>query len=56
MRKDCLHVGLLGLKSEEPAANVERMWLQIQKNRSAPSADIADTAADARFVPERLAA
>jgi hypothetical protein len=56
MRKDCLHVGLLGLKSEERAANVARMWLQIQKNRSAPSADIADTAPEARFVPERLAA
>ena len=43
---------------QERAANVARMWLlaQIQKKRSAPSADIADTAPDASFVPERLAA
>ena len=43
---------------QERVANVARMWLlaQIQKKRSAPSADIADTAPDASFVPERLAA
>jgi hypothetical protein len=34
------------------------MWLlaQTQKKRSAPSADITDTAPEAWFVPERLAA
>ena len=43
---------------QERAANVARMWLlaHFQKKRSAPSADIADTAPDASFVPERLAA
>src|SRR6201987_328005 len=43
---------------QERAANVARMWLlaQIQKKRSAPSPDIADTAPDAWFVPQRLAA
>ena len=43
---------------QERVANVARMWLlaHIQKKRSAPSADIADTAPDASFVPERLAA
>jgi hypothetical protein len=37
---------------------VVKTWLlaQIEKKRRAPSADIADTALDAPFVPERLAA
>ena len=36
-------------EEQERAANVARMWLlaQIQKKRSAPSADIADTAPEA---------
>jgi len=43
---------------QERAAKVATMWLlaPIQKKRSAPSADIADTAPDPSFVPERLAA
>ena len=42
---------------QERAANVARIWLlaQIQKKRSAPSADITDTAPKP-FAPERLAA
>jgi len=37
---------------------ITERWLlvQIEKKRRAPSADIADTALDAPFVPERLAA
>ena len=43
---------------QERAANVARMWLlaQIQKKRSAPSAEIAETVTDEPFAPERLAA
>jgi len=43
---------------QESAAAVVKTWLlaQIEKKRRAPSADIADTALDAPFVPERLAA
>jgi hypothetical protein len=44
--------------AEQERAAVVKTWLlvQIEKKRRAPSADIADTALDARFVPERLAA
>ena len=43
---------------QERAAAALKSWLlaQIEKKRRAPSADIADTAPDAPFVPERLAA
>jgi hypothetical protein len=43
---------------QERAAAAVKTWLlaQIEKKRRAPSADIADTAPDAPFVPERLAA
>jgi hypothetical protein len=43
---------------QERAAVALKSWLlaQIEKKRRAPSADIADTAPDAPFVPERLAA
>ena len=43
---------------QERAAAAVRTWLlaQIEKKRCAPSADIADTAPYAPFVPERLAA
>jgi len=44
--------------AEQERAAVVKTWLlvQLEKKRRAPSADIADTALDARFVPERLAA
>ena len=43
---------------QERAAAAVKTWLlaQIEKKPRAPSADIADTAPDASFVPERLAA
>jgi hypothetical protein len=43
---------------QERAANVARTWLlaQIQKKRSAPSAEITETVPDEPFAPERLAA
>ena len=43
---------------QQRATAAIKAWLlaQIQKKRSAPSADIADTAPDAWFVPGRLAA
>jgi hypothetical protein len=43
---------------QERAAAAVKTWLlaQIEKKPGAPSADIADTAPDASFVPERLAA
>ena len=43
---------------QERAADVARTWLlaQIQKRRSAPSAEIAVTVPDEPFAPERLAA
>jgi hypothetical protein len=43
---------------QERAAAAVKTWLlaQIEKKRRARSADIADTAPDAPFVPERLAA
>ena len=43
---------------QERTANVARMWLlaQIQKKRSAQSAEIAETVTDEPFAPERLAA
>ena len=46
------------LAEQERAAAAVKTWLlaQIEKKRRAPSADIADTAPDAPFVPERLAA
>ena len=42
----------------ERAAAAVKTWLlaQIEKKRRAPSAEIADTAPDEPFVPERLAA
>src|SRR6202011_5788040 len=43
---------------QERAAAAVKTWLlaQIEKKRRAPSADIADTAPNAPFVPEHLAA
>jgi hypothetical protein len=43
---------------QERAAAALKSWLlaQIEKKRRAPSADVVDTAPDAPFVPERLAA
>ena len=43
---------------QEQAAAAVKTWLlaQIEKKRRAPSADIADTAPNAPFVPEHLAA
>ena len=43
---------------QERAAAAVKTWLlaQIEKKRPAPSADIADTAPDEPFAPERLAA
>jgi hypothetical protein len=43
---------------QERAAAAVKAWLlaRIEKRRAAPSADIADTALNERFAPERLAA
>jgi hypothetical protein len=43
---------------QERAAAAAKTWLlaQIKKKRTAPAADIADTAPDEPLVPERLAA
>jgi hypothetical protein len=51
-----LFCGLLSRCLDAAAAVKTRLLAHIEKKPRAPSTDIADTAPDASFVPERLAA